>query len=222
MVISRYFFLLILSIFCSHNIYAGVEAQDRWLHYENLLKKIKTNEIDVNFRDQEGRSLLFMAMHPSRKVEEVEFLLNKGADYTVETFGYEPVFVSVSDSCQLGKLKLLIKAGVSINSKESLTNISLLHYASAHKNTDCMTFLLEKDADVKALDWLNQNAYFYTSNQDSINILWGNGLNLFEKNRYGIDVVHHSIIGGQPGLFKEVLIRYLSITTPKQKTKVSN
>jgi ankyrin repeat protein len=195
--------IVALVLVCQH-----VNANDTWDNYEKFLEGVKVGTVDPNYVNSEGRSLLFMAMSPLRSTEELEFLLDRGADHSENLTGTPPIFVAVSDSCQIEKLKLLIYAGVSVDTVDPYLGDPILHYASRHEDTQCLTYLLEEGADINIRNFNNENAYFHAINKAAVDILWENGLDLFQKNNLGLDVIHFNVlINHQHDLFREVLLR---------------
>ncbi len=172
------------------------------------LEKFKNDQLSINDVNDEGSSLLHsIILHGS--AGDIDYLIKNGVDLNKRVWGIHPVIFTISDKCRVEKLKLFLDNGISVNYKDEFDNLgnSLLHYSSTHPNTSCLRLLIERGANVNAVNNNNETAYFTTVNKKSISILWEAGADIFIKNKKGLDIIHYWVLssGDELQYFKQLL-----------------
>ncbi|KAI9276495.1 ankyrin repeat-containing domain protein [Umbelopsis sp. AD052] len=135
----------------------------------------KTKRIDVNFKDDEGKTLLHNSCtihHP----DLVEFFLKHGADANLQSadpnnhnaFGI-PIIRAVKSKC-LEAIKHLIGAGANINVTDVYGN-SVLHYAVRSEKVHIVKLVIDSGANVNARNQWNQTPFHWAiqSSKEQIN-----------------------------------------------------
>lgn len=88
------------------------------------------------------------------KVEAAELLLKKGANVNLaDSYGSSPLHLAVR--CKKVKLSLieqLIQKGADVHYKNTADGLTSLHYASSSGSVDVAKLLIDKGADVNAVD----------------------------------------------------------------------
>ena len=134
----------------SSKIFAAVKNND--------LKEVKSlleQGADPNSVDEDGDNLLMIATFYS-SVECMQLLIEKGATInTKNKIDETPLMWSLHD---LEKAKLLIQNGADINAKAKSGNTPLLIAAVGASRYDAVKMLLDKGADVSALNNKKENA----------------------------------------------------------------
>ena len=130
----------------------------------------KVSNVDVNYADKTGYSLLCFAIHYG-KIKSVEFLLAKGADINQKNKVFHdeaPLHLAVRDF-NVEIIKLLLQAGVDINVKNDQSQTALL-LACEHENVDLQMFI-DAGADVFVKDIHEKIALHYAAQSGSVNAI---------------------------------------------------
>ncbi|KAH9502192.1 hypothetical protein Btru_070354 [Bulinus truncatus] len=104
------------------NIHLKSNFGGNWLHYVPnmaIAKYLVENKIDINQRDQLGRSPLYMAIK-RRKTDLVHFLLNKGANVNAVTSTSNTALMLATKLQNLELVTTLLAAGADINIQNRL------------------------------------------------------------------------------------------------------
>ncbi len=113
---------------------------------------LKEKESDINGRNQDGKTLLLVAIL-GNNVNAVRRLLERGADPTLRNeYGYTLIHVAVINYTDPDILNLLLESGkVDINEKTEY-GVTALHMAIRQSNTATAEFLLSKGANPNVTD----------------------------------------------------------------------
>ncbi|XP_046643175.1 serine/threonine-protein phosphatase 6 regulatory ankyrin repeat subunit B-like [Daphnia pulicaria] len=114
---------------------------------------LKEEEFDINGRNQDGETLLLIAIL-GNNVNAVRLLLEKGADSTIrDERGYTPFHVAVINYTDPDILNLFLESGkVDINETTPKFGRNALHMAVTKSNTAAADFLLSKGANPNVTD----------------------------------------------------------------------
>lgn len=107
--------------------------------------------VDVNARDQHGKTALFWASM-SGSLDVVNLLLERGADVNLaDKFGVTPLMVSANprQRAQTAVLLALLEKGANINAKD-VNGRTPLMYALSDNEVEVAKVLIEHGADVNA------------------------------------------------------------------------
>ena len=88
------------------------------------------------------------------KFETAELLLKKGANVnSTDSYGYSPLQVAAScKKVELSCIEQLLQKGADVNYKSKSNGFTSLHYATSSGSVDVVKLLLDKGADINALD----------------------------------------------------------------------
>src|SRR3990167_747794 len=140
----------------THFTYEFVQAIIYNEDLENLkLLFAKITNIDVNYIDKTGYSLLCFAIHYG-KLKSVQFLLEKGADVhqkNTNVHDETPLHLAAQDY-NLYIIKLLLQYGADINVVNGKGQTPLM-FACEHLDAD-IQFLIDAKADIFAKDIFNK------------------------------------------------------------------
>lgn len=174
--------------------------------FKELVGDIKSGRKKINVVNDRGETALIQAILYGAD-EELLFLLENGVDINIKYRGLNPVFVTVSDECLYSKLTILLDFGVRIDLIEKYLSNSLLHYASQHDDTRCLELLLKEGANVGAVNDYGETPLFYSASPSVSEILWRAGANIFQKDKHGLDVIHHSVLTGRENIYRNILVK---------------
>lgn len=154
----------------------------------------------------------FFSLIENNQTKELEEWIQKEKKPNKQFNSIPAIALTVIDGCFYDPLKIFIKYGADINTKDRVLGASLVHYAARHTNTSCLELLIEKGASVMEVDFQGETAYFsaiHKNGSKAINLLFEAGTPLTKTNNHGLDPIHYSIFLGQPELFKQVLSKHL-------------
>lgn len=153
----------------------------------NLVVKLFIDSgINVNEKDDNGRTALMYASQKTGHASTVQLLLDNGADVNEKdkdgvTALIAALFLQLTDTVQI-----LIEKGADVNVKEK-TGFTPLMLASSLGSTETIKFLLAKGSDINAIDNDGRTALMYASSSGHIGVVKalldkGADINLKDKN----------------------------------------
>ena len=120
----------------------------------NIVKLLYKNSADLTVQDERGNTALHIAAARGAQ-DVVQFLINKGADRNaLDKDGAIPFQVAIALARDFNIVQLLYNDTSDLTIRTGKGNTAL-HFAAMKAAADVVTFLLDKGADLKALD--NQN-----------------------------------------------------------------
>lgn len=122
------------------------------IHFKNMeaAKVLIHHGADVNARNSEGNTPLYIAVHQDLPDEFIAFLIEKGADATVRNkYGYTPLRAA-SRNGRSSIAKMLLDKGAGVNPRDRKGDIPL-HVAMDSGHGDAARFLIESGADINAV-----------------------------------------------------------------------
>ena len=187
---------------------------------------------DINSRDKVGDTPFHYAVRPwEARKDVIELLLAKGADINAKgNWGYTPVDVA-SSMGQKWVLRLLLqRGGVAstirlaaragdiarlkdlIKSDTDVEDVKILDNAASRGNTEVVSFLIEKGADVNAKrddGWTPLHSAAYKRREDTARVLIAAGANVNAKTKWGTTPLHAAVSRGYKGPNNEDVVRLL-------------
>ncbi|HWN89043.1 MAG TPA: ankyrin repeat domain-containing protein, partial [Chitinophagaceae bacterium] len=147
----------------------------------NNIKEVKSlldQKADPNSVDEDGDHLLmYAALYSS--VECMQLLIEKGSNVNAKNNLDETALMwSVHDPA---KMKLLIQHGADVNAKAKTGNTPLLIASVGHGKYDAVKLLIDKRADVNALNNRKENALVRASlfgDTATVSLLLSKGLDI--------------------------------------------
>lgn len=137
---------------------------DRCILYFKLLKKYKSDDLDLNFKTNTGaNTVLSAAQHGRAKL--IKWLISNGADPFM-IGGHDnsnaidraiTVWPDIEPQARVETVKVLLEAGMDIEIRNPQRQTPLIAAAEVGA-LDVVKFLLENKADVKAVDAQGENA----------------------------------------------------------------
>jgi ankyrin repeat protein len=106
----------------------------------------------------------------SCKFEAAELLLEKGANVnSTDSFGSSPLHMAVCcKDVDISLIEHLIQKGADVNYKNTSDGLTSLHYAISSGSDDVARLLIEKGADVNALDHDGTTPLILAAKNDSV------------------------------------------------------
>ena len=123
-------------------------------HFLEVVKKnehiegFNTSQININFKDKEGRNALFFAIK-NNHIENVQLLIDKGVALMVSPLNHALFHAIKHDSIK--SVQYLIKKGISVNIRNEKFQTPLM-MATYHDRVDICRFLLNQKADMFLMD----------------------------------------------------------------------
>lgn len=154
----------------------------------------KVPNIDVNYTDKNGYSLVCFAIHFG-KVASVKFLIEKGADIhqrNNEFYSETPLHLAARDF-NTDIIQLLLYAGADIHAKNTENQTPLI-FALGHENIDLKMFA-DAGADMFTVDRYNKTALHYAAQAGfvkTIQDLLARGLDLNAQDDAGNNALHYA------------------------------
>ena len=131
-----------LEIFAEHT---EVDVLEKYLEYKKLIDQ----PIDLNGRDEHGRTAVYLAAVNDNE-QLLDTLATHGADVNIaDNYGLTPLYFSITEEYP-NILRCLIKHKVRINQKTG--GGTALHAALFNENPEIAKILLDNGADMFALD----------------------------------------------------------------------
>jgi ankyrin repeat protein len=125
---------------------------------EAIIPKIENGELDVNVRDSDGCTPLYLAARHGAHSNLIEFLIKKGADPSLkEIHGNSALHAVCISDADPYIFQALLKTGADINA-ENNGGITPLHFATTNNRIAMVKMLIEAGADIHKRLY-GQNAY---------------------------------------------------------------
>jgi ankyrin repeat protein/mono/diheme cytochrome c family protein len=112
---------------------------------------------EVNAKQIEGRTPLFLAASMGSSQQTVRLLIDHGADPALATANGQTPLMAAAARGNLELLQLLVDRKVDINAKNSAGETALM-FAASSGNARAVTFLLERGADARVRSKRNETA----------------------------------------------------------------
>lgn len=129
-----------------------------------VIQKIDKGELDVNVRDQEGRTALYLAASVNACGDVVESLIKKGANPNIRDIVGNTALHAASDSHSNQHIfTSLLKGGADINAENSEGFTPLL-FATLGGKTEAVKILIDAGADIHKTTYF-QNAYIVAARE---------------------------------------------------------
>jgi len=147
----------------------------------NDIKEVRSlldQKVDPNSVDEDGDHLLMNAVMYS-SLDCMQLLIEKGSNVNAKNKIEETALMwSVHD---LAKMKLLIQHGADVNAKAKTGNTPLLIASVGHGKYDAVKLLIDKEADVRAVNNRKENALIRASlfgDTATVSLLLSKGLDI--------------------------------------------
>lgn len=159
------------------------------------VKYIVSQTGDVNIRNREGNSPLFITVLKNRK-EVGELLLQKGADiFSTNINNNSPLRVALKYSATVPTVQDWLLNSDTIRARDGSGN-TVLHYAVEWKYIDAINYLLSRNADVKAKNANGESVLFSaakTNNPEIIQRIVNGGADLYARDNLGSTPIHMAV-----------------------------
>lgn len=209
----KFAFFSFLAFFC-HALPAEIAHTNQRIKMsdetQNMLQLIEAmlegNEVDINTRDAQGKSLLMWAIYMEQK-EAAYMLIQGGADVHVNVAGVTALTMAASRGYQ-DIVQLLLDVGADVNSKDRFGATALM-VAAREWRTEAVKILLAAGADLNVQDAIGETALMKAARhgyQDIVQLLLESGADITLKNHAGQDAVYVAANGGKQEVMRMILI----------------
>lgn len=168
------------------------------LLYDAPLSRVKyilSQTSDVNLRNREGNSPLFICVLKNRK-EVGEALLQKGADiFCSNNNNNSPLRLALKYSVQVPTVQDWLLNSDTIYSTDGSGN-TVLHYAAEWQYGPAITYLLGRNADVNAKNAKGETVLFSaakSNNPEIIQKIVDGGADLYARDNMGSTAIHIAV-----------------------------
>ncbi|WP_395344260.1 ankyrin repeat domain-containing protein [Ningiella sp. W23] len=145
-----------------------------------------------------------------KSITTVRKALADGKDPNQFSDGLSIVFYLIVDDCYPHILQELVDSGLDVNVFSKSDGSYPIHWAAAHEDLSCFEILVDNGANLHVSDNNQRNIYFFVlqgRNKKILDFLYQKNVDFMQKNIFGIDPVHYSILVGQPNFFKELIAK---------------
>lgn len=150
---------------------------------------------DVNIRNRDGNSPLFITVLKNRK-DVGEALLAKNADiFSANTNNNSPLRIALKYGSTVPTVRNWLITSKTISSTDGSGN-TVLHYAAEWQYADAIEFLLEKGADISAKNANGETVLFSaakSNNPDIIQKVVDGGADIYARDNLGSNAVHIAV-----------------------------
>lgn len=173
---------------------------------------------DVNIRNRDGNSALYMAVLKNRQ-KVGEMLLEKNADiFSSNTNNNSPLRLALKYG---GSVQDWLITSKTINSKDGSGN-SVLHYAAEWEYKDAISNLLAKGAVINAKNANGETPLFSavkTNNPEVIQLILNGGGNLYDRDYLGSTTLHTAIRWDAPKSIDKLILEGIEINAQNSAGK---
>ncbi|MFC4257599.1 ankyrin repeat domain-containing protein [Marinobacter lacisalsi] len=203
------FLLLLSSVACASSPVTDTGASPGKSEYQDFLAQVVGGNLKATTKDDQGRPAVITAVIYGSD-EDLQLVLNQGADPNATFSGLTALQFAVSDSCRAEKVGILINAGADVNRSGKILDSSPLHLAAQHQNAACVAALANAGADVNAQDNQGETAYFYAidfASEPAIETLSSLGADPTIARKDGLDIFQWAIVNDRAGLVKPLVFK---------------
>jgi hypothetical protein len=136
--------------------------------HESVAELLLANKADVNAKDNQGKTPLWIAVW-CREKSLVELLLKHGAENTKDDEGVTPLHLAVAPRTNKGVAELLLASNFDVDSTDD-SGSTPLHYAANRGLMEMVELLLANKADVNAKDKEGQTPLRYATAEGHTNV----------------------------------------------------
>ena len=177
----------------------GVEALHKELlkNYidENRIQSLIDSGLNINRRDDKGRTLLFV-LSAKKRIESIKILIKNGIDINAEDNYGKTVLSEAVDRVDGMMIRFLIGAGASINHVNS-SGRTVIQDAALEENEKVFNILMSQNPDLTIKDFYGKTVLF-----DAVE---GGNINIVREIVNNIDDINIVDNNGQSVLFYSVL-----------------
>jgi len=127
------------------------------IHDEAKVRLLLSKGAEVNSKQAQGRTPLFLAAMLGDGVATIRLLLGSGADPNLASANGQTPLSMVAARGNVEAMRLLIEKGAEVNHRDGAGETALM-VACTSGNADAVRFLIEKGADVKVRSKRNETA----------------------------------------------------------------
>lgn len=190
-------------------------AEDDVEKYSLLLQRVKRGEYDANDLFYGTPVIAWTIFYGSD--DDLGYLLSKTGEIS-PYLGMDLAFMTVLADCRYAKLKIMVINGSPIDSRDLSTGNSLVHYASKHKDTRCLEYLLESGANVNVVNHMGETPLFFSVSEKASQILYEYGVNILHKDMFSIDAFQQGIVLGKDNkVYRGIIIDHMKKNTSKDR-----
>lgn len=177
--------------------------------YKDFLAQVAGGSLAPDAKDDQGRPAVITAVLYGSN-EDLQRILNSGADPDAIYSGVTALHFAVSDACQGNKVGTLISAGADVNQVGKVLGSSPLHLAAQHEDPTCLVAIAEAGANVDVQDDQGRTAYFYAidfGSEAAVETLSSLGADPTIPSADGLDIFKYAIASDKAGLVKPLVFK---------------
>lgn len=134
------------------NLFFNLIAKEKW---NTIFELIQENQLDINYRDENGRNALFWAIH-TININAIKKLLELGINLNVTNSLSALNYAVCKDNVKV--IKCLKKYGLDINKADHINSTPII-YAVLHNKLNSINYLINNGADIFHEDFLGNSAF---------------------------------------------------------------
>lgn len=134
------------------NLFFNLIAKEKW---NTIFELIQENQLDINYRDKNGRNALFWAIH-TINTDAIKKLLELGIDLNVTNNLSALNYAVYKDSVKV--IKCLKNCGLDLNETDDVNSTPII-YAVLYNKLNSINYLINNDADIFHEDFLGNSAF---------------------------------------------------------------
>lgn len=136
---------------------------------ENKIQEIIDSGVNINRRDDKGRTLLF-ELSSKRRIESIKILIKNGIDINAEDNFGRTVLSDAVDKIDGMMIRFLLENGASINHKNS-SGRTVMHDAALEENEKVFQILMTQNPDLSITDHYGRSVLFDAVDGGNLNII---------------------------------------------------